>query len=75
MGLYRFQQSNADVVPELWMEVPLVIRVLKKPSWKCRIEFGALSDLDEVWDIQQWGKTDVEIAAKAEHDPLRAELL
>ena len=75
LGLYCFQQSNPNVLPELWMEVPLVIRVLKKPSWKCRIDFGALSDLDEVWDIQQWRKTDVETAANAEHDPLPPELL
>ena len=75
VGLYCFQQSTPEVLPELWMEVPLVIRVLKKPSWKCRIDFGALSDLDEVWDIQQWRKTDVEMTVNAEDDPLHAELL
>ena len=57
VGLYRFHQNNANVVPELWKEVPLVIRVLKKPSWKVRTDSGAMSDLDEVWVIHRWRQT------------------
>ena len=55
--------------------VPLVTRVFKKPSWKYIIDSGALSDLDDVWDIQQWRKADVEIAPMAKHEPLRSDLL
>ena len=75
VGLYRVRESNANIVPELWKEVPLVTRVFEKPSWKYTIDSGALSDLDDVWDIQQWRKNDVEIAPMAEHEPLRADLL
>ena len=58
-----------------WKVVLLVTRVFKKPSWKYIIDSGTLSDLDDVEDIQQWRKADVEIAPMAEHEPLRSDLL
>ena len=39
------------------------------------VDSGTLSDLDDVEDIQQWRKADVEIAPMAEHEPLRSDLL
>ena len=39
------------------------------------LDSGALSDLDDVWDILQWRKNDGEIAPTAEHEPLHADLL
>ena len=58
-----------------WKVVLLVTRVFKKPSWKYIIDSAALNDFDDVWDIQQWRKADVEIAPMAEHEPLRGDLL
>ena len=53
----------------------MVTRVFKKPSWKYLIGSGALSDLDDLLDIQQWRQADVEAAPMAEHEPLRGDLL
>ena len=39
------------------------------------VDSAALNDVDDVWDIQQWRKADVEIAPMAEHEPLRGDLL
>ena len=39
------------------------------------LDYGALSDLDDVWDILQWRKNAGEIAPTEEHEPLRTDLL
>ena len=53
----------------------MVTCVFKKPSWKNLIGSGALNDLDDLLDIQQWRQADVEAAPMAEHKPLRGDLL
>ena len=50
-------------------------RVFVKPLWKNILDSGALSDLDDVWDILQQRKNDGEIASMTGHDPLPADLL
>ena len=75
VGIYSFHPYKDNVVPELWREVPLVTRVLKKPSWKVRTSSGAMSDLDEVYELQRWRQTNVKFASMTEHEPLPADVL
>ena len=75
VGLYDFSQKISNSTPALLDSAPLVTRVFKRPSWKYIIDSAALNDVDDVWDIQQWRKADVEIAPMAKHELLRGDLL
>ena len=56
------------------LEVDLYHPCLCKAFVDHTLDSGALSDLDDVWDILQWRKNDGEIAPTDEHEPLRADL-
>ena len=75
IGIYSFHPDKDNVVPEVWRKVPLVSRVLTKPSWKVRTSSGAMSDLDEVYELQRWRQTNVKLASMMEHEPLPVDVL
>ena len=64
-----------DVEAFSYLEVDLYHPCLCQAVVEHTLDSGALSDLDDVCDIQQWRKNDGEIAPTAEHEPLRADLL
>ena len=57
------------------MQPPARTRKYTASGYGAQPRFNSLSDLDDVEDIQQWRKADVEIAPMAEHEPLRSDLL
>ena len=67
--------SQKKVEAFSYLEVDLYHPCLCQAVVEHTLDSGALSDLDDVWDILQWRKNDGEIAPTAEHEPLHADLL
>ena len=67
--------SQKKVEAFSYLEVDLYHPCLCQAVVEHTFDYGALSDLDDVWDILQWRKNDGEIAPTEEHEPLRTDLL